>query len=209
MEELEEKLKGNLTQILSLTDKNLVQRNEIFTLARKELLESYSNQIRNIGLISGAVAPFSLTLMQLSNLHLESGFLLFGFIVLMLNIVLSQYWLSRELSAKDSRIISANLNLIIAESSREKAANEENPLLDRSAEISEFLEGIRKADHLLEIHPHSTSPIHTHANLRKCSSWTWRIFSLGCAAIAVSVIFHPVLNFVEFLYQTSRSIFSL
>ena len=97
LKQLEEQLEKNLIQFLSSAEQTIQNRSQILSAAARELIELHSNQIRNLSIISGVIAPLSLTLLQIHGFDIYVPFLLAGFILLLGNIILSQLLLGKEL----------------------------------------------------------------------------------------------------------------
>ncbi len=75
----EEKIKALHETIIDDAKKQLESSQVLINNKIKEAIETYSNNVKNLGIVSGTVAPFSLSLLAISELNIYPPFLLAGF----------------------------------------------------------------------------------------------------------------------------------
>lgn len=164
----------------------------------KELIELYSNNIKTVSLISGTVAPFSLTLLQVKLLNVNIVLIVVGFVVLVLNIVLSQILLTRELKTVDRRINRAMVNYVLALGDQQ-TINDKNK--DHSTRVTSMADLTTRASELESLlmndkNQPSITLIDDHRRLSKFMNWVIGIFAFGCGMIILSICINPILHFL-------------
>lgn len=199
---IEAELDEGLEQFSTSAEQVVQQRNQILNSTIQSLIELHSDQIKNIGLISGVVAPLSLTLLQVEALDIFVPFLLLGFILLLTNIALSQLLLGRELSQRNKLTSRATVKFVLASMNEWSIKDKKRPSTERTHSMFDFTENVREFDKLLNISPHSTEPSKTHKRLERyhqCIVW---IFSVGCGLIIVSIFANPFSTYIfDFLIR--------
>lgn len=118
-------------------------RNDL-DLQLHNLIKTYSQEIRNIAIASGVIAPLSLTLLQVETLSVYSPVLIFGFVLLISNIALSQFFVYREMNLEDKRIRDVQVDLILADFSLFKISEISDEKLPER--VLEFGEKNRRID---------------------------------------------------------------
>lgn len=173
---------------LRLENNQIIINNKI-----KEAIEIYSNNIKNLGIVSGTVAPFSLSLLTISELNIYSPFLLSGFFILLVNIILSQQLLSEFSADLDKKTTRAQFKHFLAESEINKATT--TPTQSKDSPIFEYLKEIEDSEKLLGISKYSTGHWDTIGRLRKYNKYINSLFVLGACLIMLSTVFMKVLDF--------------
>jgi hypothetical protein len=203
VKELEKELEGLLTQSSQFAEHAVEQRSHVLNASVGELVTMHSEQIRNLGLVSGVVAPFSLTLLQIQTIDVSTPTLLFGFLLLLTNIILSQFLLGRELNSKNRLMVKALLEYASASSNKFTLTDTKQSSLDRTNASFDLLKNIGEFDKLLGISPYSTEPMAANARLRTYTRWTVGLFSFGCSLIVFSVFLNPsIALLVSVFYAT-------
>jgi hypothetical protein len=198
VKELEKELEGLLAQSSKFAEDAVEQRNHVLNASVRELVTMHSEQIRNLGLVSGVVAPFSLTLLQIQTIDVSIPTLLFGFLLLLANIILSQFLLGKELNGKNRLMVKALLEYASASTNKFTLTNTKQPSLDRTNASFDLLKNIDEFDKLLGISPYSTEPMAANARLRTYTRWTVGLFSFGCGLIVLSVFLNPFIDVLLF-----------
>lgn len=202
IKQLEAQLENSLAQFSSSAETTIQDRSQILNATVRELIELHSNQIKNIGLISGVVAPLSLALLQAKDIDVNIIFLLLGFILLVTNIVLSQILLGQELNRKNRLMSKATLEYISASTSKLTMEDKKQQSSERTNLVYDFVKNIDEFDKLLAISPYSVEPMSTNARLRKYNRWTVAIFSFGCGLVVLSTFFNPLTQLLgDFLFR--------
>jgi len=196
LKQLEAQIQNSLVQFSDSAEQTIQNRSQILNAATNELVELHSSQIRNLGLISGVVAPLSLTLLQIQALNIFIPFLLIGFVLLLANIILSQLLLAGELNRKDRSMVKAVLEYLSASTNKWVIDDKSKPSGERVLKMSEFLKNVDEFDRSLNISPHSTELMSANARFRQYTRWVVGIFSLGCALIIASTFFNPLIQLV-------------
>ena len=196
LKQLEEQLEKNLIQFLSSAEQTIQNRSQILSVAARELIELHSNQIRNLSLISGVIAPLSLTLLQIQGFDIYVPFLLAGFILLLGNIILSQLLLGKELNRKNKLIGKSVLEFISASTNKWTIEDKTQQSSERAIKAADFVKNIDEFDRHLGISPLSVEPMSTNERLRKYNRWMVGIFSLGCGLVIFSIFFNPLIQVV-------------
>ena len=180
---LKDELNNLHEQFLNLTEGGLEQRYHILNSAEQNLVHSHSEQLRNVGIISGVVAPFSLTLLQLDSVDVNVYLLLMGFGILIINIALSQILLHRELAKKNKLVTDASVKLNFASICRENLQNRDcTKKVSEIEPLSFFMQNIREVDKALGLSTHNLESLMTKMQFRKYDQLVvflhWGAFSL-------------------------------
>lgn len=183
-------------QFLKLTENILEQREQALSVAEKSLIDSHIDRLKNIGIVSGIVAPFSLTLLTINAVAINAPILLTGFCILIANIALSQILLHLELSKRNESITNASVNLNFARSVREdmQAAKKDWEGMEPT---SFFINSIRNIDKALGNSINNKDVLLEKIHLRKYDQIVVFIFTLACLLIISSLF-----------YDTTREIIS-
>ena len=191
-EKLNDELRAIEEKVLEQTEGALEERYNILCNTEQNLLNYHSDQIRNVGIISGVVAPLSLTLLQIEDLQVNVFLLLLGFSILIANIALSQIILHRELTKRNKSVTEASVSLNFALTSR-------NDLRNKSGSISFLLDNLRKIDRELGISANNIELLMSKIRFRKYDKIVVYIFVSGCILLVLSLLIHPVFNFAQHL----------
>lgn len=202
---LQDELKKLLEQASNLTSNDVEQRFQILNTAARDLIAFHTDQIRNLGIISGVVAPFSLMLLQIENINTNFHLLLLGFVILVVNIILSQFFLHRELVTKNEKITNASIKYVFAFDSKRTMEDEKQELGNRTNGLFDYSKNLREFDKLLGLTPHDTEALKEKARLKQNSRYAISIFSVGCAFIILSIIVNPILRYLAETLQVIRS----
>ena len=171
-----------------------LENNQVIIDARiKEAIEIYSNNIRNLGIVSGTVAPFSLSLLSIHTLNVYFPFLLAGFFILLINIVLSQQLLSKLSTDLDKKAIRAQFKHLMAESKIEEM--QKTSVQGKATTMFECNKEIDESEKLLGVSKYSTGHWEVIAILRKCNKWINLLFILGACLVMFSTIFESIKSF--------------
>lgn len=162
----------------------------------KNIIEIYSNDIRNLSIISGTVAPFSLTLLTVEKLDSNIYLLILGFALLLLNITITQFFIRRLSEGQDVKSVKAQFNLMMAEFELENTGNTTKDTTERVNQMFNYQKSISEAENLLDFGKYNLGIQEVRSKLRKYNKITNLIFSLGALFIVLSVIVNPIINWV-------------
>lgn len=198
--QLQKQIEANLGEFSTSAEQTIQNRSQILAATVKELIEQHSTQIRNLGLISGVVAPLSLTLLQIDQLNIFTPFLISGFILLLLNIFLSHFLLDQELGRKNTLTSRAILEFVSASINKMRLDDKKQDTSTRVMPMADFLKNIDDFDKFLNISPHSVEPIHAKKRLSDYSKMVISIFGLGCGLIILSLFWNSCIQWIVFLF---------
>jgi len=173
---------------------HLDQRRKILDEKIRDIINIYSNDIRNLSIISGVVAPFSLTLLGLEKLNVNSPILLIGFSLLILNIVLSQLFLNQQVNKDYGRISRADAEWLFASIDQDEIGSDPKYSADKVLKQSEILKNFDKLDNDLGLKTPNIDLFKKREAVRKRNKITIIIFAFGTIAIVLSVIVNPIMN---------------
>lgn len=197
IEKLENELKERLKQSAEISRQQLQYIRADITKRVQDVIQIYSNSLRNLGIISGTVAPFSLTLLGVEKLNTNLPFLLLGFSFLLGNIILTQFLLNKEATKDDVHIVKAQMQVFYAEGNLEKVEDINEISNNRVLSNFDYLENIRSIEKLLGDGSHIDQNLtKLRANLRKYNKFSLFVFTLGTFFIIFSVIFYPLTNLI-------------
>jgi hypothetical protein len=189
---LEEELSQKLKEGTELAKVRLDQNRGVIDEKLSGIVEVYSNDIRNISIISGTIAPFSLTLLSVQQLNSNAIVLIVGFAVLLLNIILAQFFLKKHISEHDVRLIKAEFHWLMADSEFKETIDENSESSTRVLKFMDYLKSMGEAEKLLGISAFNIEIQNVRANLRLYNKITNTLFSLGAFCIVLSVVVNPV-----------------
>ena len=160
-----------------------------------ELLLSFSSEVRNMRVLSGTVAPFSLALLAVAGLNISIPALLSGFCLLLLNIILIQLYLQFEADKQFGHTIRSEMNLGMAELDNEFLTRNSPDSVDRVSKSLALYTSINSIQRSLTntLNPES---LKARARLKKFSRISTFLFVGGVFLIALSVIINPVCNWI-------------
>ncbi len=191
--ELEEKLRKYLKDFSLITKRNLESKGEILNEKIRGHIDLYSNSIRNLGIISGVVAPFSLTLLNVDRLDVNIVFLITGFVLLITNIAFSEMFLRTKLENENFKLNKANLEWIFASVHKDTISDEKMDFQKRMDSMDEYTKSTRALDKLLGLESLDIEKAKIINDLKKSYKWMNLIFLLGCACIVASTFFNPLI----------------
>jgi len=197
LEELNSKIETGYTEISQLGEVQLANLQEAISSTTKELLSVYSNDVRNLGIVAGTVAPFSLALLGANQFDINTLALILGFSFLLCAIILSQFFLFRLSDAHEQRTSRAEISWAFAQfglwqmedvkNDPEKRINGMFDYQKRSQEVERHL-GLRNtpSPHLLIL----------RKKLRSYNLITLLFVSSGVILILGSVVLNPVSDWI-------------
>lgn len=196
MEDLQRKVSASLREFSKITSGNLEMSRKILNDSTSNLIELYSNHIRNLGIISGVVAPFSLSLLTIDRISIDLGLLIIGFSLLLLNIVISQVVLSRQLLSKDQMLRRAESRWVMAEMSKSMIEDEKLDTAQRTMQTFEYSRNFSELSQLLGLESLNIEPLKVKSELRTYTRYLYLLFSVGCSSIIASTFFTIFLDWV-------------
>ncbi len=201
IKKIEEELSESLKESSEIAKARLEQGRNVIDQQTRNQIENYSNDIRNISIISGTIAPFSLTLLSIERLNLNTYFLVSGFILLLLNIALAQFFIRSYSSKKDTQLVRAEFHWIMAESEMKKMTDDSIQPHERVGKGFDYLKSISESEKFLGISTFNIEIQTVRAVLKKYYKVTNTIFSLGTAAIILSVVVNPICSWIMMLLE--------
>ena len=195
IKELGEKIEASLKESQELNRSTLSVLRGRVESSVGELLLSFSTEVRNMRVLSGTVAPFSLTLLAVSGLDTSIPALLSGFCILLLNIILIQLYLQFEADQQFEQTIRSEMNLGMAEIDNELLTSSSSDSTDRVSKSLALYTSINSIQRTLSntLNPES---LKARAQLRKFSRISTFLFVGGVFLIAVSVVINPLCNWI-------------
>lgn len=178
----------------------LEQTRKILDNNVKDVINIYSNEIRNLALISGTIAPFSLALLGTEKLNTNIGILLLGFSLLVINIIIAQFFLKKQSKDNDKKLAHAEISWIFASADLESIEGDKE-LLDKDSKIPDYIKNTDKVSNFLGLDSMNNNIQIVRSDLRKQNSIVNIIFSAGAVCIVLSVLVNPLLEFIfYFIY---------
>lgn len=194
IKKLENELKDSLKKSIEISQVRLDQDRLMIDKKTKDQIEIYSNDIRNISIISGTIAPFSLTLLGITELGANLFLLITGFSLLLLNVVVAQYFIKKYSTDRDTKLVKAEFNWLMAEFELKDVANEDLDPDQRLQKNFDYLKSIGESEKLLGVSTFNIEIQEVRSVLRRHHKITNLIFSAGAMCIVLSVIVGPVMN---------------
>jgi hypothetical protein len=160
----------------------------------KSTIKTYSDNIRNLSIISATTAPFSLTLLQVDNLVINSYILITSFCILLFNLALSQIFLNMQTVKDDLMSFEKEKKLLFAEFDLWSMSDNTKSYLDRATKNFDFNQKISEINNLDS--RYNLSIQENRSKLRKYNKISNILFLVGILLIVFSVIYYPMVNFI-------------
>ncbi len=192
IKKLEEELAQKLKEASEVSKVRLDQNRSIIDQKLKDIIDTYSNDIRNISIISGTIAPFSLSLLSVQPLDSNAYILILGFAVLLVNIILAQFFLKKHSSEHDTRIVKAEFHWLMAESEFSELESPNTESSAKTLKFFDYIKSIGEAEKLLGISSFNIEVQNIRAKLRGYNRITNWLFSAGAFCIILSVVANPI-----------------
>ncbi|HRH26621.1 MAG TPA: hypothetical protein PLZ99_00465 [Parcubacteria group bacterium] len=190
------KLEAEIQDLISNFSANLeeddISRRILLNSNIKILIDSYREQIKDIAVVSGVIAPFSLMLLDVDKLNINVVVLLIGFVVLLVNIVLSYVFLNYHLESENKKISSAEISWIISNGAKSIILDKNKPSNDRVTSMSEYVQETFKMDNTLGTNHLDINIIKNRASFIKYHKWIISLFTLG----TLYIIFSTFINYI-------------
>lgn len=197
IEDLNNELSTALNNAGSINEQRLLGIRQILDKENDVVVNNYSNEIRNLSITSGVIAPFSLTLININELTVNIFFLLLGFSVLIFNIIISNYFLNKEVKKKDKKITQADINWILAKFENNTVKNKEEDTNQRVNSNFDILKNVSEIEKILGVGELKMDIQENKVSLRKYNKVSYVLFSIGSTLIVLSVIIKPVFEFLK------------
>ncbi len=160
----------------------------------QSIIENYSNDIRNLGIVSGTIAPFSLTLLGLNNtLDVNVYSLVSGFVLLLFNIVIAQLFIREHHEKNNKNLAKAEIKWIFAWDDSTKANDTRLEVRDRAIKQMDYIKGMSDLNELLGLTSFNTELLSARARVRKYYKITTSVFLGGVIFIILSILLNPLL----------------
>ncbi|MCE9628598.1 MAG: hypothetical protein K8Q91_01245 [Candidatus Vogelbacteria bacterium] len=159
----------------------------------KELLAVYSNDMRNLGIVAGTVAPFSLTLLGANQFDINNLALMFGFSFLLYAIILSQFFLFRLSDAYEHRTSRAEISWVFAQFGLWQMEDVNNDSTKRINGMFDYQKRTREVEGHLGLN-NTPSPhlLVLRKKLRSYNLITLLLVTSGIILILGSVVINPI-----------------
>lgn len=163
----------------------------------KDLIHNYSNEIRNISIASGIIAPFSLTLLDIEKLDINISSILIGFILLLVNIAVSNFLMNRFVKNKDKKITRATMNWIFAEFNTKEMKDSDKDYNQRLNNNFDYMKNMDKVNKDLGFSYLNISNEKEKVELRKYNKISILLFIFGLSLIIISIFINPLINTIH------------
>ncbi|MDP3772355.1 MAG: hypothetical protein Q8Q94_03210 [bacterium] len=204
-ENLQKKLENELeTSLKNYSEGAFPQVERMHKLLDQEYEKEIDDQInflRNITVMAGVVAPFSLTLLSDQSLGVQKPFLLIGFILLLSTVLVTllsskKFLLNRKY--KDTPNLARNH--IIARCSVDDLLNINKSLSDRVISLNEVQKSIDTVYHKFSNLGYTNKLTDLRNRLSASNRWSIFLFSFGLISIMMSVVYtYSVIFFDSFI----------
>lgn len=191
---LETELKSQLDEFSKIAAKHLEQTQKVIESDTKNLIDIYSNEIKNLGIISATVAPFSLALLTTNDLDVHIPFLIIGFALLIFNIILTQSFLYFQSKDYDRRVARAQLKWFFAQGDLSEINDSTKTTSERASKNFDFYKNISESEQLLGISKYDLTSSKSRYTLRRYRSVSMIFFIVGTIYIILSVSILPLLG---------------
>jgi heme/copper-type cytochrome/quinol oxidase subunit 1 len=122
---------------------------------------------------------------------------LLGFSVLIFNIIISNYFLNKEVKKKDKKITQADINWILAKFENNTVKNKEEDTNQRVNSNFDILKNVSEIEKILGVGELKMDIQENKVSLRKYNKVSYVLFSIGSTLIVLSVIIKPVFEFLK------------
>lgn len=174
---------------------NLEQINKILDREYEKEINDQINFLKTITGIAGVVAPFSLVLLSVQLISVHKFFLLLGFILLLVTILVTLIFskkLTLDKRYKDTS--SLTVDYIIAKGSVEHFFDENKSVSDRVDISINILENFNNIIDKISNLGYTSKLIDLRTKLSVSNQWSIFLFSLGLTSIIVSVVHSYLVN---------------
>ncbi len=154
----------------------------------QKVIEVYSNNLKNLSIISGVIAPLSLTLLGIENLQIQKYFLLLGFTLLVANILINQLFLNRKSKEYDKKSLDADIKWIL---NSDLAITD--PIEKAKKNIERYIAG-GEIEKDLDLGEYKFNIQKYRSDFRKYTQISSVIFTSGVIFTVLSIWFYPILN---------------
>lgn len=162
----------------------------------KELVRKYLSEIRNTSIISGIIAPLSLTLLGVDRLDVSIGYLLTGFCLLISGIVLAQVLHYRYLNERDRELLTGQVDLLAAFTNQNTINNSQESVSNRVKSNFEYQENIKSFYRSVGLGEFDLNLQVRRSKLRRYLFHVHTFFVAGVVSVILSVIINPLLLFI-------------
>jgi hypothetical protein len=203
---LEKKIADGYQDLSEQGVKRLNRAHSLANATRKELLNSFSNEVRNLGIVAGIVAPFSLSLLTVEGLAILPLILIAGFCVLLAVIGLSQYFAQNNLRIQHKNLIDIEMDLLSADFNREMMLNQKDPL-KQAESMFDFVRHADSADRNLTEEILNQNLIRLRSKNLSQAKILFYLLIVGLSLLAISVIAIPAITLITRLVSYAYSVF--
>jgi len=205
LKELEEKINRKTKDFVEFGKSELALREDMISDQYREFYSESLNYIRNLNVVSGAIAPFSLVLLQISSLDLYKGFLILGFVLLLINILYMQYIMFSDLYSKDKNIVKAWLCHFFADSDLRNM--EEKGCSESVDAMFDYIKHSEESERYLQANKayFNEETIRNQSTIRRHLKISFWVLVIAVLAIVGSVVLPQVMDTIELLMSLINS----
>lgn len=203
LKQLENQIEVHLKDFGKSVTPTIGQINKLLDREYEKEIDDQINFLRNIAVMAGVVAPLSLTLLTNQSLNIEKPFLLAGFVLLLVTVLISLFFskkLTIDTRYKDTPSLA--LNHIIARCSVDDLLDTKKSLSDRTNTSAEILKCIDEINSKFSNLGYTNKLVNLRNKLAESNRWSTFLFSFGLIFIITSVIYPHIFNFLTFLLIT-------
>lgn len=194
LEEIRIRLEEGYEQMFESGEKRLQFVEDALTAEMKNMLLIYSNDMRNIGIVAGTAAPFSLTLLSIDRINVDVLSLVLGFCVLLLTVTITQFFLYVLSYSYDKRLLNAELGWLFAKGSLRSLSEKSGQPEERINHMFDYQKRVTEAERSLGVGTMDPIIIKLRARMRRYSSISFMLLLLGIILIIFSVIIPSILS---------------
>ncbi len=200
LKDLETKIETSLKDFTEDITPKIEQINKFLDQEYEKEIDDQVNFLRNITVMAGVVAPFSLILLSEQYLEVQKTFLLIGFVLLLVTVLvalLSSKKLTLDKKYKDTSSLA--FNHIIAGCSVHDLLDTGKSLSDRVNISAEILKNINGVNNKFSNLGYTNKLADLRNKLSTSNQWSILLFSFGLVSIIMSVIYVYLVNFLTYL----------
>lgn len=196
IEDLNKKLEAGFEEQAQWAEERLAVAQAAIGNSIKEILSIFSNDIRNLGIVAGTVAPFSLTLLGVEKLEINILALILGFSLLLITIGLTQYFLYALSDSHDRKLRKAEVSWIFAEIGFWEMKNTNNDTAKRTNGMFDYHKRIQEAERTLGTKALDPNILILRKKLSSYNLIAFLLLITGLSLILASVILNPVSEYL-------------
>lgn len=200
LKELESKIESSLKKFSDGIAPQIEQIKKVLDQEYEKEINDQIGFLKNIVVMAGVVAPFSLTLLTNQSLNVEKPFLLIGFILLLVTVLVALFSSKKlTIDRKYKDTPSLALNHIIARCSIDDLLNIKKLLSDRVNTSAEILKSVDDINSKFSDLGYTNKLVNLRNSLSRSNQRSIFLFSFGIVFIIISVVYVYTVDFLAFL----------